>query len=250
MGNVGTLRYYVGDMEHRRDDFCQSGETVLLIQGFFQTRRVMRTLERRLRADGFRVISFHLGGLFNNFNTRGVPTLARMIDGKIRRLLDREQFGPIHIIGHSKGGVVARFLVQQAGGADYTRTVVTLGSPHKGTPVAALGAGLGLLMVSRSLWQMMPRSPLVKSMNSQPFPSHVRLASVYSSADVICPYTYSILTAGDGEDVRNILVRGLGHMALVEDPFVYGLILRELKGRPTDIASGPVAGPPEPSVRA
>jgi triacylglycerol lipase len=240
-GNVGSLRYYMGDMQRRRDDFAQPGETVLLIQGFFQTRRVMTTLEHRLRADGFRVISFHLGGLLNNFNTQGVPTLARMIDGKIRRLLKREPFGPIHIIGHSKGGVIARYLVQQAGGADYTKTVITLGSPHKGTPVAAIGAGLGLLMVSRSLWQMFPRSPLVKSMNSRPFPGHVRLASVYSSGDIICPYTYSILTAGDGEDVRNILVRGLGHMALVEDPWVYGLILRELKGRPTDIASGPVA---------
>ena len=238
---MGGLRYYMGDMQRRRDDFAQPGDTVLLIQGFFQTRRVMATLEHRLRADGFRVISFHLGGLLNNFNTRGVPTLARMIDGKIRRLLERESFGPIHIIGHSKGGVVARYLVQQAGGAEYTKTVITLGSPHKGTPVAAIGAGLGLLMVSRSLWQMFPRSAFVKTMNSTPFPGHVRLASVYSSGDAVCPYTYSILTVGDGEDVRNILVRGLGHMALVEDPFVYGLILRELKGRPTDIASGPVA---------
>jgi triacylglycerol esterase/lipase EstA (alpha/beta hydrolase family) len=146
--------------------------------------------------------------------------------------------------------VVARYLVQQAGGAEYTKTVVTLGSPHKGTPVAVLGAGLGLLMVSRSLWQMVPSSSLVRSMNSQPFPGHVRLASVYSSGDFVCPYNYSILTVGDGEDVRNILVRGLGHMALVEDPFVYGLILRELKGRPTDSASGPVADVDEEITRS
>ena len=91
---------------------------------------------------------------------------------------------------------------------------------------------------------MFPRSPLVKSMNSRPFPGHVRLVSVYSSGDVICPYTYSILTPHDGDDVRNVLVRRLGHMDLVEDPFVYGLILRELMGRPTDAASGPVAAVP------
>ena len=39
----------------------------------------------------------------------------------------------------------------------------------------------------------------------------------------------------------NIQVQGLGHMELVEDPYVYGLLLRELKGRPMDAAAGPVA---------
>jgi hypothetical protein len=49
------------------------------------------------------------------------------------------------------------------------------------------------------------------------------------------------LTPRDGECVRNILVKEIGHMGLVEDPYVYGLLLRELKERPVDSASGPVA---------
>ncbi len=241
VNNIGTLRYYVGDANQRRDDAGLSGETVLLIQGFFQTRRVMETLEQRLRADGYRVVSFHLGGLFNNFNTRGIPGLARLIDQKVRRLMDRRGIDSLHVIGHSKGGMVARCLVQQAGGQEYARTVITLGTPHHGTPTAAIGAGVGLLLVSRSLWQLLPGSSLVKSLNSEPFPSATRLVSVYSRQDLVCPYACSILTPRDGEDVRNIQVQGLGHMELVEDPYVYGLLLRELKGRPMDAAAGPVA---------
>ena len=241
LGNVGRARYYIGDATVRRDDAGLPGETVLLIQGFFQTRNVMGTLEDRLRADGFRVISFHLGGLLNNFNTRGIHTLARMIDEKVRRLQARYGIGKIHIIGHSMGGIVARYLVQQEGGHEYARTVITLGSPHHGTPIAAVGAGLGLLFVSRALWQLFPQSPLIQGLKGGGMPAGVRLVSVYSSHDVICPWQYAVLTPRDGPEVRNVLVRGLGHMGLVEDPWVYGLLLRELSGQPVDTAGGALA---------
>lgn len=240
-GNIGNLRYYAGDMSERRDDFGEpGGDAVLLIQGFFQTRKVMRSLEQRLRADGYRVVSFHLGGLLG-LNTRSIPTIARMIDGKMRRLLERTDGRVVHVIGHSMGGLVARYLVQHVGGGEYTRTVITLGTPHHGTPTAALGGALGLLMVSRALWQLFPISPLVRELREGRCPSHVRLVSVYSKQDVICPWQKSVLTPRDGEDVRNIMVKGLGHMDLVEDPYVYGLILRELKVRPLDTSGGPVA---------
>lgn len=249
-GNVGAARYYVGDVGERRDDFGDpGGDAVLLIQGFFQTRQVMATLEERLRADGYRVVSFHMGGLLNNFNTRSIPTLARLIDTKVRRLLDRTGAQDIHIIGHSMGGLVARYLVQNAGGSEYTRTVITLGTPHHGTGTAALGAGLGLLFVSRALWQLFPVSPFVSELKKGRFPGHVRLVSVYSRGDLICPWERSVLTPGDGEDVRNVAVTRLGHMGLVEDPYLYGLILRELKDRPLDTSGGPVAAADEEVTR-
>ena len=249
-GNVGALRYYVGDATSRRDDAGLPGETILLIQGFMQTRRVMETMEARLRADGYRVVSFHLGGLLNNFNTRGVPQLARMIDSKVRRLRERYGIERMHVIGHSMGGIVARYLVQRAGGDEYARTVITLGSPHHGTPTAAIGAGVGLLLVSRALWQLFPMSPLIKELKDEAFPGACRLVSVYSAHDIVCPWRSSVLTPRDGESVRNLLVRELGHMDLVEDPYVYGLVLRELKDRPTDTAAGPVADYDEEVTRA
>ncbi len=240
-GNVGSFRYYVGDADGRRDDSALPGDTVVLIQGFMQTRRVMDTLERRLRSDGYRVVSFHLGGLLGNFNTRGIGALAELIDAKLRRLRAREDIGKIHIIGHSKGGLIARYLAQCAGGDDYISTVITLGTPHHGTPVAALGMGVGLFLVSRSIWQLFPSSPLIKELNAEPFPEGVRLVSVYSTGDIVCPYQRSMLTVKDGGDVRNVMTNGLAHMDLVEDDYVYGLVLRELAQNPNDSAGGPVA---------
>ena len=238
--NLGTPGYYLRRDSQRHDDAGMPGETVLLIHGFFQTRAVMNTLERRLRADGFRVLSFHLGGLLWNFNTRGVPTLAARIDRKIRRLRERYGVDKIHIGGHSMGGLIGRYLVQEAGGEEYTSTVITLGSPHHGTPTAFLGAGMGLLFVSKAMWQLFPRSPLVRKLNKGRFPEGCRLVSVYSKHDLICPWRSSVLSEDDGTDVRNVVVGQMGHMSLVEDPWVYGLILRELVERPTDAAAGPV----------
>ena len=57
--NLGRPSYYFGRSSRRSDDAGMPGDTVLLIHGFFQTRGVMQTLEQRLRADGFRVISFN-----------------------------------------------------------------------------------------------------------------------------------------------------------------------------------------------
>ena len=239
--NLGSPRYYLGRRSTRFDDAGMPGDTVLLIQGFFQTRRVMETLETRLRADGFRVVSFRLGGLLWNFNTRGVPTLARRIDQKLRRLREGRDIGRVHIVGHSMGGLVGRYLVQEEGAGEYIDTVITLGSPHRGTPTAFIGAGLGLLLVSHAMWQLFPMSPLVRRLNEGRFPEGCRLVSVYSEQDLVCPWRSSVLGTTDGQDVRNVLVKGLGHMQLVEDPWVYGLILRELVERPVDPASGPLS---------
>jgi triacylglycerol lipase len=176
-----------------------------------------------------------------NFNTRGVPTLARRISRKLQRLREGRDIGRVHIVGHSMGGLVGRYLVQEEGGGEYIDTVITLGSPHQGTPTAFIGAGLGLLLVSHAMWQLFPMSPLVRRLNEGRFPEGCRLVSVYSEQDLVCPWRSSVLGTLDGQDVRNVLVKGLGHMQLVEDPWVYGLILRELVERPVDPASGPLS---------
>ena len=43
--------------------------------------------------------------------------------------------GDVDIIGHSEGGLMARWFVKELGGADVVRHVVTLGSPNRGLPV-------------------------------------------------------------------------------------------------------------------
>ncbi|MCK6527808.1 alpha/beta fold hydrolase [Myxococcota bacterium] len=239
--NLGSPGYYLNRRVERKDDFHAEGETVLLIHGFWQARVVMNTLERRLRADGFRVISFDLGGVLWNFNARGIPYLAQKIHKKLERLRDRGDFGRLHVVGHSKGGLIGKHLVARAGGDQYVRSLITLGTPHYGTPLAYVGTLLTGVLAT-SVWQMWPNSSFIQDLNATPFPSRVRLVSIYSTQDLLCPPSSAIVRPRPGEDVRNVLVKGLGHMDLVEDPWVYGLVLRQLAERTRELAEEDAAG--------
>lgn len=230
--NLGSIRqvYLRGNRIVRRGDFARYPETVLLLHGFFQTRNVWEVMEDRLRYDGFGVFSFDLGGLFWSLNTRPITVLARMIAEKLERVCDRYGLERFHVVGHSKGGLIARHYVQHFGGDRRVRSLITLGTPHHGTPTALLGLGFvagGL--VSRSPIEMLPGSPLLKSLKRDVFPSHIPLVSIYSKADLVCPYWSSILRPRPGESsMRNIAVRGVGHTALTHDAGVYNIVRTQL----------------------
>ena len=76
-----------------------------------------------------------------------VQRAARLRD----TLADIEDDGPVHLVGHSTGGLDARILctpgVRLPGGrvaaqADRVRTVTPLATPHRGTPIARLFQGV------------------------------------------------------------------------------------------------------------
>jgi len=229
---LGSIRrvYLRGNRIVRRDDFARFNESVLLLHGFFQTRNVWEMMEDRLRHDGYGVFSFDLGGLLWRFNTRSIRDLSALIADKIEGICQRHGLDRFHIIGHSKGGMVARHYVQHHGGDARAKSLITLGSPHHGTPTAALGIGLmfgGL--ISRSPLQMLPRSPLIRLLDRDTFPAGIPLISVHSKHDLICPWWCSVLRPKPGESsMKNLSVRGVGHTALTYDPGVYKMVKQEL----------------------
>ena len=230
---LGSIRsvYARGNRVVRRDDFAQHDQTVLLLHGFFQTRNVWEVMEDRLRYDGYGVFSFDLGGLFARFNTRRPGELAEMIAEKIDRICLRTGLKSFHIVGHSKGGLIAREYVQHFGGTERVKSVITLGSPHHGTPTAAIGFTLmGAGVLSRSPWDLLPNSKFVQRLKADVFPPTVPLVSVYSRHDVVCPWWSAVLVPKPGEtSMKNRAVQGVGHTALTYDPGVYVIVRKELQ---------------------
>jgi triacylglycerol esterase/lipase EstA (alpha/beta hydrolase family) len=231
--NLGSLRkvYLKGNDIARRGDLGTRQETVLLLHGFMQTRAVWEVMEDRLRYDGFGVFSFNLGGLFFRFNSRPVDALAEIIAEKIETISDRYGLDRFHVIGHSKGGLIARSYVQHFGGDRRVKSLTTLGTPHHGTPTAAIGVWLmGGGVLSRSPLQMLPGSRLVKLLSRDTFPPHIPMSSIYSRHDLICPYWCSVLRPKPGEtSMKNMQVKNVGHTALTYDPGVYILVRKELE---------------------
>lgn len=109
-GQLGSVRgvYLAGNRIVRRSDFRHHTDNVLLLHGFMQTRSIWNTMEDRLRFDGFGVVSFDLGGSLSRFNTHPLDELAILVADKVEALAQRHGVEKLHIIGHSKGGMLAR----------------------------------------------------------------------------------------------------------------------------------------------
>ena len=202
---------------------------MLLLHGFFQTRNIWEVMEDRLRHAGYGVLSFNLGGLFWRFNTHPIDRSARLVADKLAMLRQRHGLGKVHIIGHSKGGLIARRYVQSYGGDDWVKSIITLGTPHHGTPTAAIGVALmGFGLLPTSARELLPRSRTIRALAEDESP--VPLTSIYSREDLVCPHWCSVLRPEQGASpMDNVEVRGVGHSQLVWDTTVYQAVLDALE---------------------
>jgi triacylglycerol lipase len=229
---LSLLRGYVETIRSsnqivRRSNFTDCKHPVLLLYGFMGTRRVFNVFESRLRRDGYCVWSINLGGLFDVFNTRGIDESAALVREKVERLYERYQLGPLSIIGHSKGGLIGRYYVKRLGGHQRVRNLITLGTPHHGTPTAYLGV-LTMGFVAKSVWQMTPMSPFIRSLKIGAFPRTTRFVSIYSKADRASPFPCAILETRHLPNLFNVEVPDVGHSDFLLKRQVYEIVRREL----------------------
>ena len=212
----------------RRTDFTDCPRPVLLLYGFMATRRTFEVLEHRLRRDHYCVWSINLGGLFDAFNVRGIDVLGEKVREKIDRLYARyPNMGPMSIIGHSMGGLIGRYYVKRLGGQARVKNLITLGTPHNGTPTAYFGLVTHGL-VSKSIWQMTPMSPFIRRLKMGAFPRDVRFVSLYSKADRVNPFPTCIIEDQGNENLANVEVSEVSHREFVVKRAVYQVIRREL----------------------
>lgn len=180
------------------------GAPVLLLHGFLSTPRALGPLARRLGADGFRVFTVELGGLGGRLNTRRIDELAERVRDEVEAIYRRNPGLPrLVVIGHSQGGLIASWWVRRLGGHRRVRTLVTLGTPHRGTHVAWAGILLGWLMPS--IPQMLPGSRFMRRLHETAWPAGVGLLSFCSRRDRVAPWPSTVVAPGQAR-VRNVEV--------------------------------------------
>lgn len=122
------------------NDIPQLGAPIVLVHGLCGYERLTAFgrplkdyfpgIREKLEASGNRVLIPRLSC------TKGVE--ARACELK-RYLLTNVPSGPVHLIGHSMGGLDARYMVSHLGMANRVRSLTTVGTPHRGSPVADWG---------------------------------------------------------------------------------------------------------------
>ncbi|MBC7273418.1 MAG: alpha/beta fold hydrolase, partial [Streptomyces sp.] len=107
---------------------------VVLLHGFIDNRSVFVLLRRALAQHGGR----HLESLNYSPLTCDVRTAAALLGRHIEEVCRRTGSDRVDVVGHSLGGLIARYYVQRLGGDTRVRVLVTLGTPHTGTRVVPL----------------------------------------------------------------------------------------------------------------
>jgi pimeloyl-ACP methyl ester carboxylesterase len=171
-------------------------DVVVCLHGIFATAGVLRPLRERLEQhDRLHTasISYPVGP--------GVNTLARRLAELVSEL---PRSARVHLVGHSLGGIVARYFAQELGDPRVVQTI-SLASPFAGIRATSW---LGVPVAK----DMTPHSPLLRKLN---LGSHRKMGlphlSLVAENDIIVPAPLS--QALPGGEVT--LIRNCGHNTML-----------------------------------
>jgi pimeloyl-ACP methyl ester carboxylesterase len=174
---------------------------VIVVHGYAMNRANFALLAHRLARRGHGPI---LG--FEYWTLGRVGRAARELAGFVADVRAATGATAVDIIGHSMGGVVARYYVafHDDPGRAGVAHLVTIGSPLRGTGASALALGFA----SREL---VAGSPLMTRLAAAPLPRSTRWLAMWSEADVFAPASQQV--APPNAAVR--MYRDLGHVAML-----------------------------------
>lgn len=115
---------------------------VILIHGTADSKGIWQLLGSDLRQDGWAVFA-------PDYGTRAtglIPESAAQIGAYMQAVMHTTGAEQVIIIGHSQGGLVARYWMRKFGGAQYVKHLVCIGTPNHGT---TQGGILSPLVTSR-----------------------------------------------------------------------------------------------------
>ncbi|HET7398233.1 MAG TPA: alpha/beta fold hydrolase [Intrasporangium sp.] len=188
----------------------EAAETpILLVHGMVDNRSIFTVLRRGLVRRGFgRIETMNYSIL-----TGDVRVAAARLGQEVERIVEETGYERIHVIGHSMGGLIARYYVTRLGGDEHVHTLVTLGTPHAGSYLA-LGWNAGLTR------QLRPGSALLRELEQPVAHCGTRFVVYWSDLDqVVIPQRNAALHHDD-LNVHNIELHGVGHMSLPVTPAV------------------------------
>jgi hypothetical protein len=182
----------------------------VLLHGFVDNRSVFVLLRRSLLRHGRR----HVESLNHSLLTCDIRAAAELLGRHVEEICDRTGHHEVDIVGHSLGGLIARYYVQRLGGDRRVRTLVTLGTPHSGTAVAPLAGAHPLVR------QMRPGSCVLREL-SEPAPGcRTRFVSFWSDLDHWMVPVETARIEHPDLIAQNVRVTGIGHLALPVHPAV------------------------------
>jgi triacylglycerol lipase len=199
-----------------------SAEPIVLVPGLADNVAVFTRLRLTLEDCGVGpVVAFTYSPLIGD-----VRSVADELAVQVEQLCAITGASRVRLVGHSLGGLIARYYVQRLGGHARVDLVVTVATPHRGTMAAWLLSPLPLLR------QLRPDSELYAEL-AEPAPEcRTPFVTFSSGGDAV------ILPARNGQldhsdlPTRNIVLPGMGHFTLADHRLVIDEICQLLAAPP------------------
>lgn len=198
----------------------------------------VQSLADHLRVEGYAVFVYWLPGNGLGDMRETAAGLPAFVDD----VLGWTGASSVDVVGHSQGGLLARWYVRFLGGDAVVDSLVTLGTPHHGTQLANLGSLFGLwncLGVGVCTQAAVGSSFLAELNEGDTTWGEVRYTGFTTRLDeIVVPYTNALL-GGDGSvDVvvqQQCPLRIVEHLAMPTDAAVQGGVVDALEGRPVTL---------------
>lgn len=183
---------------------------VVMVHGLGANRASMRLLADRARADGFTVVSSNFIP-FPNIDTMSDRLVAIIEAAALQLGTDR-----VHLVGHSLGGLLCRYVAQTRCVGSTVASIQTLATPHSGIPIARWSPWrVGLeLAADSAIYQRLAATSL---------PVGVRATAYVAGADMLAPSASEYWA-----EAANVTIARCGHLGIVCSKAVAGLVTTEL----------------------
>ncbi len=182
---------------------------VLLLPGHGRNRSTLFFLAAALRWRGWRWV----WATNNAPVSGGIPDMAEGLAARVERMLRASGAEQVDLVCHSMGGLVAAWYIRHLGGHTRVRRLVTIGTPWRGTRLAALSPRVSAV-------GMRPGAALLDQVTALPIP----VTSIWTTEDtIIIPPESSA-----PEWLASVALPDLGHEQMLTSPAVLDRVVSAL----------------------
>jgi triacylglycerol lipase len=209
-----------------------AGTPIVLVHGIGDNRSAFAVLSGALRRRGFGVVHAINYSVLTAL-TGDVRRSAALLGAQIERICEQTGSDQVHVVGHSLGGLIARYYVQRLHGDSRVRTLVTLGTPHSGTLAA-------YLLPTPLTRQLRPGSELLSELAEPCRPCRTRFVAVWSEMDQIIVPQRNARLEHPSLLVEEHQIRDSGHLSLPVDTRTLHVVVTAIT-RSDDLSTHPIA---------
>jgi triacylglycerol lipase len=205
----GQSFLFVKPPKHYISYVLENRPAIILIPGLHEKWQFLKTVADPISLTGCPVYIVEQLG----YNTKAIDDSAKLI----RELIDEKNLNNIIIIAHSKGGLIAKYLLAFANKDERIKKVIAIATPFHGSQLAEF-------IPTKVYKELGPKSSMIEKLNSQTAVNQ-QIISIFGKFDNHVWPTESCRLEG----AENIQVDVYGHHKILFDEQVRKIILDEIK---------------------